>query len=413
MTRRQLSLRPSQGGKFHAPVFPVNGVDALGFPNPTSEDKRRHELLAAERVRLVGKHVTGWWAPWQVARVDLDERGVIRAYGQGYDCVAGECEPVSGNPLAIAGKPWRAEYAQIPIPPGERRPTLAERIRATHPSSDKTRRRELVELLNAGVYTFPGALLTELWLLSDGDKEMRARLDRIVMARKRDKVTGDFAPPALWPPQTFKTLVGRDAKVEVVTVKDPFADPAPIGTHKTGLAALVEAAVIERKRVSITADLHAEADRLLGKTARPKGGQPFAFRVDFVDQNNGEIRAEGLGTDGRKYNWLASDLTTDAVPWADFVQDRPEFGSDVPEFGSDRSLTADLVDVRRVGSKSFLRLILNPHDGSERRRVTLNKAEERDFCRDAPGVSVGATVCLFVDARRESSAGRAITWSRL
>ena len=35
-TRR---LRPSQGGKFHDPVYPVDGVDALGFPNARSSKR--------------------------------------------------------------------------------------------------------------------------------------------------------------------------------------------------------------------------------------------------------------------------------------------------------------------------------------------------------------------------------------
>ncbi len=134
---RTRSLRPSQGGRFHAPVFPAQGVDALGFPIMSAAEQE----LAQERRRLVGctahalvpgpmlhdeVHYLILGVTERVERVD----GVIRAYGadangKRFDWVAKDVDPPL-DPIAKARAYWeqmiaRTERNPIPLytPPPE------------------------------------------------------------------------------------------------------------------------------------------------------------------------------------------------------------------------------------------------------------------------------------------------------
>lgn len=108
MSRREVrNLRPSQGGRLHAPVYPIHGLDPRGFPNPSPAEIARVESrnveLAAQRKRLVGciaHRVVNFIHDSYVIevlpavkRVDLDECGVIRAYGDGWDSPAADIDP--------------------------------------------------------------------------------------------------------------------------------------------------------------------------------------------------------------------------------------------------------------------------------------------------------------------------------
>lgn len=156
-------LRPSQGGAFAAPVYPVHGVDARGFPNAaplaplhllvdgvirpaTLAEREEHARdpnalrarlqrdvddtrralkerhageLARERARLVGKEIVArgvlavFSKKLRVERVDLDEHGIVRAYGYGFDAVASDLVVVAPDSLRSVDAELERERARL------------------------------------------------------------------------------------------------------------------------------------------------------------------------------------------------------------------------------------------------------------------------------------------------------------